>query len=616
MIDATHKRHKWLLWCTSTICLFALFVAMSIPTARGAAATGNRTALPQPGSDLPKSMAGSIDSSSSPESPPLVVTSDGSGYWLVASDGGIFSFGDAGYYGSTGATALNQAIVGMAPTPDGGGYWLVAKDGGIFSFGGSSRGYYGSTGGISLNKPIVGMAATPDGKGYWLVASDGGIFSFGDAGYYGSTGDISLNRPIVGMADTLSGKGYWLVASDGGVFTFGDAEYFGSEPGTGVDVTNIVGLTPNPNGHGYWIEGSDGKVDAFGDTFPLGSMLGNPLNKPIVGFAVDPSAQTPTTPLTIATPSLPIALVGANYSASLAVSGGISPYAWTIISGSLPNGLSLSSSGKITGVPNNSSNFTVTAQVVDGSTPIAQTASTTFSIDVSQASATAALSGPVFQTTNWSGYVAGSGPFTSVTGTFNVASVDSGTPNDALMTEWVGIDGWDGDNSLIQAGITEYSDPLEPDRFVIQPWWTILPAHAAEVNIPGMTVSAGDEVTVNIDQVGGTEWQIDLIDDTNGESFNTDQTYTGPGSTADWIVEAPSINGQIAPLAPYSPIVHFTDLRMSPVNTTAVGVNLVQSGARLRSPPRPPLRPTGSTWHTAMSPLRLRNVTPRTAKFG
>ena len=41
----------------------------------------------------------------------------GHGYWLVASDGGIFSFGDAAFHGSTGAIALNQPIVGMAPTP-------------------------------------------------------------------------------------------------------------------------------------------------------------------------------------------------------------------------------------------------------------------------------------------------------------------------------------------------------------------------------------------------------------------------------------------------------------------------------------------------------------------
>ena len=99
-------------------------------------------------------------------------------------DGGIFSFGDAGFYGSMGGHPLNQPIVGMASTPNGGGYWLVAHDGGIFSFG--DAGFYGSMGGHPLNQPIVGMAAAPNGGGYWEVASDGGIFSFGDAPYEGS----------------------------------------------------------------------------------------------------------------------------------------------------------------------------------------------------------------------------------------------------------------------------------------------------------------------------------------------------------------------------------------------------------------------------------------------
>ncbi len=132
----------------------------------------------------------------------LVITPPPPGYWLVAADGGIFSFGDANFYGSTGGMTLNKPIVGMAATPDGKGYWLVAADGGIFSFGNAN--FYGSTGGMTLNKPIVGMAATPDGKGYWLVASDGGIFSFGDANFYGSMGGTVLNKPIVGMAG-LSG---------------------------------------------------------------------------------------------------------------------------------------------------------------------------------------------------------------------------------------------------------------------------------------------------------------------------------------------------------------------------------------------------------------------------
>ena len=73
----------------------------------------------------------------------------------------------------------------MAATPDGGGYWLVASDGGVFAFG--DAGFYGSTGGTALNAPVVGhRRPPPTATGYWLVASDGGIFAFGDAPFYGS----------------------------------------------------------------------------------------------------------------------------------------------------------------------------------------------------------------------------------------------------------------------------------------------------------------------------------------------------------------------------------------------------------------------------------------------
>jgi len=121
------------------------------------------------------------------------------GYLEVGSDGSIYSF-SALNLGGMGGHPLNQPIVGMAATPDGKGYWLVASDGGIFTFG--DAGFYGSMGGKPLNKPIVGMASTPDGLGYWEVASDGGIFTFGDAGFHGSMGGQTIPAPVVAMAST------------------------------------------------------------------------------------------------------------------------------------------------------------------------------------------------------------------------------------------------------------------------------------------------------------------------------------------------------------------------------------------------------------------------------
>ena len=182
----------------------------------------------------------------------------GSGYWMVAKDGGVFTEGMAGFYGSMGGKHLNAPVVGMAPTIDQAGYWLVGSDGGVFSFGDAN--FFGSMGGKHLNAPIVGMARTPfyspspgqmphpGAEGYWLVGSDGGVFSFGDAGFYGSMGGKHLNAPIVGMAPTPDGHGYWLVGADGGVFSFGDAGFYGSmggkhlnAPMVGMSAVGVIG---------------------------------------------------------------------------------------------------------------------------------------------------------------------------------------------------------------------------------------------------------------------------------------------------------------------------------------------------------------------------------------
>ncbi len=206
----------------------------------------------------------------------------------MASDGGIFSFGGAPFYGSAGGIVLNKPIVGMASTPSGRGYWLVASDGGVFTYGNAP--FYGSTGGMTLNKPIVGMASTPDGGGYWLVASDGGIFSYGDAHFYGSTGAMKLNQPVVGMAATADGAGYWLVASDGGIFSYGDAQFHGSA-GSLVLNKPIVGMITGPNGAGYFLVASDGGIFSYGSAPFFGSLGGLPLKNPIVAAAAAPDGS-------------------------------------------------------------------------------------------------------------------------------------------------------------------------------------------------------------------------------------------------------------------------------------------------------------------------------------
>ncbi|MDQ3945343.1 MAG: hypothetical protein M3357_09385 [Actinomycetota bacterium] len=124
-----------------------------------------------------------------------VATPSGKGYYMVASDGGVFAFGDAGFYGSTGGIRLNAPVQSLVPDPDNMGYWLVASDGGVFAF---SAPFRGSMGGTRLNRPISGMVAF--GNGYLMVGEDGGIFNFSDKNFHGSLGACPASSPVISVA--------------------------------------------------------------------------------------------------------------------------------------------------------------------------------------------------------------------------------------------------------------------------------------------------------------------------------------------------------------------------------------------------------------------------------
>jgi len=258
----------------------------------------------------------------------MASTPDGRGYWLAQAGGGVFAYGDAGFYGSLpGLGIVPQApIVGLAPSADGRGYWLVGADGGVFAFGDAR--FLGSLPGLSVmpNAPVVGMAATADGGGYWLVGADGGVFAFGDAAFLGgaageglasqpfsaitalpgsgpsggyaissefadsvvafdSSGSQVLNgptipqgseAPFVGIASAgATGRSVWTAEVDGGVFTYaagpGTTNFYGSLPAIHVaPYAAITAMASTPDRHGYWLLGSDGGVFAFGDAPYLG----------------------------------------------------------------------------------------------------------------------------------------------------------------------------------------------------------------------------------------------------------------------------------------------------------------------------------------------------------
>ena len=159
-------------------------------------------------------------------------------------------------FGVTGTLALQPAsrFVGMSATRDGKGYWLAQAGGGVFSYGDAP--FYGSLpsgiGGRSLvpAAPISAIAATPDGAGYWLVGQDGGVYAFGSARFYGSLPSVHITPSgvVVGITPTPDGRGYWLLGADGGVFSFGDAGFFGSPKLEAIAMTALVATA---SGKGY-----------------------------------------------------------------------------------------------------------------------------------------------------------------------------------------------------------------------------------------------------------------------------------------------------------------------------------------------------------------------------
>ena len=147
---------------------------------------------------------------------------------------------------------------------------------------------------------------------------------------------------------------------------------------------------------------------------------------------------------------------------------------------------------------------------------------------------------------NWSGYALSGSNYSSVTANWVVQAV-APSHQATYSSEWVGIDGFNN-SSLIQTGTESdyYNGAAHYNA-----WWEILPA--AETPISTIKVSPGDHMSATITKVSGSSWKITITDADarQNKSFSTVQTYTGPQTSAEWIEEAPTVGGRIAPLANY-----------------------------------------------------------------
>jgi hypothetical protein len=179
---------------------------------------------------------------------------------------------------------------------------------------------------------------------------------------------------------------------------------------------------------------------------------------------------------------------------------------------------------------------------------------------------------------NWSGYLMTGGPFWGVKGTFNVPSLAAAS-TDTDTSEWVGIDGVLS-TSLIQAGVDEHYSALT-NRFTVTAWWEILPLPQVNISLP---VAPGDQVTVVIGQPLGAQgpgqpWLIGVIDNTSGQQWSTQLPYSGPATSVEWVVEAPtSLSAGQETLGTYSPNVTFSAIGFGGTAGPITRLEMVQGG--------------------------------------
>ncbi len=169
---------------------------------------------------------------------------------------------------------------------------------------------------------------------------------------------------------------------------------------------------------------------------------------------------------------------------------------------------------------------------------------------------------------NWSGYAATGGTFTSVTGTWTVP--DPSTTSVGADATWVGIGGVSS-HDLIQAGTETTISGGSSAHF--DAWIEMLPRSQ---QIVPLTISPGDSVTVTITQQQGDQWLISLKDNTTALDYSTTVTYASTNSSAEWVEEAPSGGRRILPIDDFGSV-HFTAAKATANGKT---MSVAQAGGR------------------------------------
>jgi hypothetical protein len=153
------------------------------------------------------------------------------------------------------------------------------------------------------------------------------------------------------------------------------------------------------------------------------------------------------------------------------------------------------------------------------------------------------------ESTNWSGYAADSGTYTSVSASW-VEPAGTCTSATRYSSFWVGLDGYSSD-SVEQTGTDTDCVNGSPQYYG---WYEMYPADSYSF---GDTVKAGDTITASVVYEGSNEFKLTLADTTQGWSVNTTKTLAGAArSSAEVIIEAPCCtnSGGILPLADFGTV--------------------------------------------------------------
>ena len=165
--------------------------------------------------------------------------------------------------------------------------------------------------------------------------------------------------------------------------------------------------------------------------------------------------------------------------------------------------------------------------------------------------------------TNWSGYAATTGTYTSVSASW-VQPKGTCTSGDQYAAFWIGLDGYS--SSTVEQTGSEVD--CVGSRAEYYAWYEMYPGPSENYS---NTVRAGDHFNATVTWTGGRNFSLYIADTTQGWSHTTNAslTSTPARSSAEVIVEAPccTAGGGILPLADFGTM-SFTG---STANGSAIG---------------------------------------------